>query len=230
MNTEYDTCDKWTEKTLLTTDKWTLNTIQVISEQRRLYLPQISEHWIHTTDKCTLNTLNTGDKWTDNTLLTTDKWTLNTLNTGDKWTDNTLLTTDKWTLGSTDWNRLTLLKISTCLSRKTADMMLFIIHNDTPSILIDSLEQNIIFVKIKRNGHLNLLMCKEERNVLFNDTLNTFYLRLNGIGHMVKDHSDSERGNQLLPIHGLLFLNSSKGSFICTIPQTGQYIPQPLSY
>ena len=32
---------------------------------------------------------------------------------------------------------------------------------------------------------------------------------------MVKDHSDSERGN-LLPPHGLLFPNSSKGSFICT--------------
>ena len=30
---------------------------------------------------------------------------------------------------------------------------------------------------------------------------------------MVKDHSDSERGNPLPP-HGLLFLISSKGSFI----------------
>ena len=37
---------------------------------------------------------------------------------------------------------------------------------------------------------------------------------------MVKDHSDSERGNALLP-HGLLFPISSNGSFICTIPQTG---------
>ena len=43
---------------------------------------------------------------------------------------------------------------------------------------------------------------------------------LYGIEHMVKDHSDSERGNLLLP-HGLLILISSKGSFICTIPQTG---------
>ena len=33
----------------------------------------------------------------------------------------------------------------------------------------------------------------------------------------VKDHSDSERGNPLPP-HGLLFPISSKGSFICTIP------------
>ena len=59
-----------------------------------------------------------------------------------------------------------------------------------------------------------------ERNVLFNDALNTFYLRLYGVRHMVKDHSDSERGNPLPP-HRLLFPISSKGSFICTIPQTG---------
>ena len=57
-------------------------------------------------------------------------------------------------------------------------------------------------------------------NVLFNDALNTFYLQLYDIGHMVKDHSDSERGNPLLP-YRVLFLISSKGSFICIIPQTG---------
>ena len=62
---------------------------------------------------------------------------------------------------------------------------------------------------------------------LFNDVLNTFYLPFYGVGHMVKDHSDSERGNPLPP-HGLLFPISSKGSFICTIPQTGWHIPQPL--
>ena len=33
----------------------------------------------------------------------------------------------------------------------------------------------------------------KEKHVLFNDTLNTFYLRLYGVRHMVKDHSDSER-------------------------------------
>ena len=57
-------------------------------------------------------------------------------------------------------------------------------------------------------------------NVLFNDALNTFYLRLYGIRHMVKDHSDSKKGNPLPP-HRLLFLINSKDSFICTIPQTG---------
>ena len=60
----------------------------------------------------------------------------------------------------------------------------------------------------------------KEGNVLFNDTLNSFDLRLNGVRHMVKDHSDSEKGNPLPPDR-LLFPINSKGSFICTIPQTG---------
>ena len=95
---------------------------------------------------------------------------------------------------------------------------------------------------------------RKEGNILFNDALNTFYLqlygvrhmvknhsdskkgrkevfylmthlthfilRLYGVRHMVKDHSDSEKGNPLPP-HRLLFSINSKGSFICTIPQTG---------
>ena len=47
---------------------------------------------------------------------------------------------------------------------------------------------------------------RKEGNVLFNDSLNTFYLWLYG------------RGTLLPPLHGLLFLINSKGSFICTIP------------
>ena len=34
---------------------------------------------------------------------------------------------------------------------------------------------------------------RKEGNVLFNDALNIFYLWLYDIGHMVKDHSDSEK-------------------------------------
>ena len=40
------------------------------------------------------------------------------------------------------------------------------------------------------------------------------------LNFMVKNLTDSERGNPLLP-HRLLFLISSKGSFICITPQTG---------
>ena len=39
-------------------------------------------------------------------------------------------------------------------------------------------------------------MTRERKgNVLFNDALNTFYLRLYSVRHMVKNHSDRERGN-----------------------------------
>ena len=60
---------------------------------------------------------------------------------------------------------------------------------------------------------------KEGRTFLFNDALKTFYF-------MVKYHTDSEKGNPLPP-HELLF-PINKGSFICTIPQTGLHIPRPL--
>ena len=67
----------------------------------------------------------------------------------------------------------------------------------------------------------NIIMClHKEGHVLFNDALNTFYLRLYGVGHMVKDYSDSEKGNPLPP-HELIFAINSKGYFICIIPQTG---------
>ena len=57
------------------------------------------------------------------------------------------------------------------------------------------------------------------KEMFYLTTHSTHYiLRLYGIGHMVKDHSDSERGNTLPP-HGLLFPINSKGSFICTIPR-----------
>ena len=36
---------------------------------------------------------------------------------------------------------------------------------------------------------------KKKGNAVFSDALNTFHLRLYGVGHMVKDHSDSEKGN-----------------------------------
>ena len=66
---------------------------------------------------------------------------------------------------------------------------------------------------------------RKEGNVLFNDAINTFYLRLYCVRYMVKDHSDSEetrcRHIGYSPIN-------SKGSFICTIPQTGKHIPWPL--
>ena len=51
-------------------------------------------------------------------------------------------------------------------------------------------------------------LARKEGNVLFNYALfndDTFYLQLNGVRHIVKDHSDSKRINPLPP-HGLLLV------------------------
>ena len=67
---------------------------------------------------------------------------------------------------------------------------------------------------------------RKEGNVLFNYAL-FYYLRLYGVRHMVKGHSDSEKGNPLPP-YRLLFPINSNVSFICIIPQIGYNIPRPL--
>ena len=93
--------------------------------------------------------------------------------------------------------------------------------------LFNNLGMSNIYIYIRQNIFQRLKYFfkilnerQRERNVLFNDALNTFYLRLYGVRHMVKDHSDSEKGNPLSP-HRLFLSINSKGSFICTIPQTG---------
>ena len=40
------------------------------------------------------------------------------------------------------------------------------------------------------------------------------------VSNIVYDNSNSDRGNLLLPLHGLLFLIRRKSYFICTIAQT----------
>ena len=63
--------------------------------------------------------------------------------------------------------------------------------------------------------------------MLFNDTLNTLYLRLYGVRHnVVNDHSDSERGNRLPPLHERLLLFNS---IMCTVPQIGYTTPFVIS-
>ena len=72
----------------------------------------------------------------------------------------------------------------------------------------------------RRTANLPGLAWQNERRkeMFYLTTLSThFYLRLYGVRHMVKDHSGSEKGNPLPPPR-ILFPISSKGSFICTIP------------
>ena len=65
---------------------------------------------------------------------------------------------------------------------------------------------------------------KEGREMVYLTTHTThFILRLYGVEHMVKDHSDNERGNPLLP-HGILFPINSKGSFYMHHPSKGSFM------
>ena len=70
--------------------------------------------------------------------------------------------------------------------------LLKVLYEDFINLIYDS-------IMIKLVSHFTV--CKEGR-VLFNNAVNTFYLRLYGVGYMVKDHPDSKRGN-LLPLHGV---------------------------
>ena len=87
-------------------------------------------------------------------------------------------------------------------------------------LLTQELCKTGVWAKLSTTMGISFPSHMKEGNVLFNDALNTFYLRLYGIRHMVKEHSDSEKGNPL-PSHRLFFTINIKGSFICTIPQTG---------
>ena len=63
---------------------------------------------------------------------------------------------------------------------------------------------------------------KKGSKCLFNDALNTFYLRLYGVRHMVNDHSDSEKGNPLPPHRQLLSINR-KGLYAPSHRQDNTY-------
>ena len=56
-----------------------------------------------------------------------------------------------------------------------------------------------------------------EGHFLFNDALNTFFLRLYGVRHMVKDHSNSERGRKemfYLTMHSTHFVYGGIGHIV----------------
>ena len=70
--------------------------------------------------------------------------------------------------------------------------------------LIFEIKQNylkwISTIEYVSDIHIWSLVLEKEGNVLFNAALNTFYVWLCCIGHMVEDHSDIEIGN---PLHEL---------------------------
>ena len=67
------------------------------------------------------------------------------------------------------------------------------VYNYNPRVFCNLLN----YSKMYHLGFFVVVFCclypRKEGNVLFNDALNTFYLRLYGVRHMVKDHSESAR-------------------------------------
>ena len=74
------------------------------------------------------------------------------------------------------------------------------------SLNADSLNVcHVIYLHFARANNMIVVRGRWKRNVLINDALNTFYLRLYEVGRMANDHSNSERGNPLPPLHGIFF-------------------------
>ena len=76
-----------------------------------------------------------------------------------------------------------------------------------------------LFNRLKYNNNNNNNNNNNRKEVFYLTTHSTHLVTVIWRGTCGKG-SDSERGNPLLP-HGILLPISSKGSFICTIPQTG---------
>ena len=58
--------------------------------------------------------------------------------------------------------------------------------------------------KLINSNKLHVLKGSKKEMFYLTTHLKNIYIRFHGFGHMVKDHSDSERGNPLSPPHGLL--------------------------
>ena len=74
-------------------------------------------------------------------------------------------------------------------------------------------EKKVPNILKKLTKMIDIYFVKKKKCFFYLTTHSTHFI----YGYMVKDHSDSEKGNLLLP-HRLLLSINSKGSFICTIP------------
>ena len=132
---------------------------------------------------------------------------------------------------STIFNQLQTVMISIRFAAETADMEIFIFvcFSTTWMIHCTLVYKSCQTSRQFENPSIKKLFCQfcslaiqelifivlswmKEGKVLFKDSLNTFYLRLCGIRHMVKDHSYSERGNLLSP-HGFLISSRQDNNY-----------------
>ena len=78
----------------------------------------------------------------------------------------------------------------------------------------------LLKVLMKRHQFLSGTVIIPRNKMLYLMMHSTHFICSYVVRHMVEDHSDSVKGNLLLPLHGLLFPVSSKEFSICTILQT----------
>ena len=79
--------------------------------------------------------------------------------------------------------------------------------------------QDFVKYYIKCWMYLNLRYDNVQRIILFNDVLNTFYLQLQGIEHIVKDHSEYKIINRCRHSMDYHFRLAASDIFICSIAQ-----------
>ena len=87
----------------------------------------------------------------------------------------------------------------------TLGSCIYLIVDSQDQLLLNITPQAISVIK----DVMQVLRTRKEGKVLFNDALNTFYLRLYGVSHMVKDHTDSERGRK----EGNVLFNDALNTF-----------------
>ena len=126
------------------------------------------------------------------------------------------------------WNHLHYLSVQYYRSEQTGD------HSRAIHVELVELTSGVILkfairipFYVRQNSELATLndittVTRKEGNVLFNDALNTFYLRLYGVRHMVKDHSDSQKGNPLPPhrLQGFFYMHHPTDRIAHTLHQS----------
>ena len=80
-------------------------------------------------------------------------------------------------------------------------------HIDIGMMMTQVPTNTIIYARMRhslkmKTGYFNLMQGRKQ----FNDTFNTFGLRLYGVGHMVNFHSSRDSCHSLQPLYGLLFV------------------------
>ena len=99
---------------------------------------------------------------------------------------------------------------------------LYALYEMVPYLLVVRGKKDGVLTLLIRSGQVRVFNVHIQSTPLTEQRKEMFYLTTHST------HFIYGKGNPLPP-HGLLFPINSKGSFICTIPQTGYPIPRPFN-